>query len=361
MMIRQYFVFLIISITCCVSTAMSQYVRPPDYDKRVNEVKKLTDKKIILQKISGQDIFEPDDPTSIEWHLCNQLKKVSSVQELEALAGNDNPYIKCYAFRALVYKGSDYFFPVLLNHLYDTSLVFFKGGCIASSYFTGDFFLRSFTTYNSSAGAIRSLSARQKKIVDSILVTDPLVQLGTKYALLQAIQPQREYYEHIREFAHRDSSTEALMALARFNNPEDRPFIASFFSKNSDRQVSALRAVEIFPDAYFFPYVKDIFETGWQDKYYNYARWRFCYKALAKYPTQETLALFVRTISPGDKFRYETLSSYLLLALKLHHHEFFAPVKAKLDKDKTIQERFRSEFGQNLNYYVNEFNNRLIH
>jgi len=110
---------------------------------------------------------------------------------------------------------------------------------------------------------------------------------------------------------------------ARFNNPEDRPFIVSFFSKNSDRQVSALRAVEIFPDEYFFPYVKDIFETGWQDTYYDYARWRFCYKALVKYPTQETLALFLRTISSGDKFRYETLSSYLLLALTLHPHDFF--------------------------------------
>jgi len=53
-------------------------------------------------------------------------------------------------------------------------------------------------------------------------------------------------------------------------------------------------------------------------------------QALARYPRQDTLALFERASSVEDAFRRERLSRFLLLAITKFPNALFEPLKAKL-------------------------------
>ena len=265
---------------------------------------------------------------SKQWDKYKQIKKIATIDQLVALTDHKNSAVRCYAFQALATKCSDKVFAVLLKHLNDTSAVETLSGCIGMTQLTGDYFV-DVVTPNYVEIDIYKLNKAEKKTLDSVLLNDKSIKLSAKSAVLETLKPTFNNYARVRELVKDDRNESALRALAKYQRQTDKDLIASFF-KDDDTQSSALYAVREFPDDYFFPFVEKVFEQEWKQDHYDSPKWRICFQALAKYPIPETMALFERTIKSTDKFRYETLGKYLLVAITKYPYKLFDPIKLKI-------------------------------
>ena len=278
---------------------------------------------------------------SNQYKKYEQLKKIATVEQLTALTDHKNSAVRCYAFQALASKKADNVFAVLLKHLHDTSSVVTQRGCIIMTELTGDYFIDAVTP-NYIDLDVYKLNQKERQTLDSILLYDKSIQLYAKSEVLRKLKPTAENYDRIRELVVKDRNTSALVSLARYQKQNDKKLIVSFF-KDDNTQSSALYAVREFPDDYFYSFVKKVFEQEWKEELYDYPKWRICYQTLAKYPRQETIELFERTTSSEDKFRYETLSKYLLVAITKYPDKLYDPIKAKIKLSSYQMDEVKNE------------------
>ncbi|PJJ83523.1 hypothetical protein [Mucilaginibacter auburnensis] len=126
----------------------------------------------------------------------------------------------------------------------------------------------------------------------------------------------------------------AVWTLARYKRKSDIGIIKKAFN-NPDTEDYAIRAAIITPDSSFYISLTKIFEREWAKQLYNFQKWQLIYKALAKYPHHsETLALFNRTVSTTDEFRYKALGADLLIAITKYHHPIYDPIKKQIKLDE---------------------------
>jgi hypothetical protein len=277
-------------------------------------------------QVESSHIGEGSSPSK-QWDKYEQIKKIATIDQLVALTDHKNSAVRCYAFQALATKRSDKVFAVLLKHLNDTSVVETQSGCIGMTQLTGDYFV-DVVTPNYVEIDIYKLNKAEKKTLDSVLLYDKSIKLSAKSAVLETLKPTLGNYARIRELVKDDRNESALRALAKYQKQTDKELIASFF-KDDDTQSSALYAVREFPDDYFF-FVKKVFEQEWKEEYYDSPKWKICFQALAKYPRPETMALFDRTLKSTHKYKYETLGTYLLIAITKYPDKLFDPIKSKI-------------------------------
>lgn len=292
----------------------------PDLKKIVDEIEKGN-------RVESSHIGYGGSPSD-QYAKYEQLKKTATVEQLTSLTNHKNSAVRCYAFQALASKKADNVFTVLLKHLHDTSTVVTQSGCIVMTELTGDYFI-DVVTPDYIALDVYKLNQKERQTLDSILLYDKSTQLSAKSGVLEKLKPTADNYDRIRELVATDRNTSALISLAKYQKQNDKELIASFF-KDDNTQASALYAVREFPDAYFYSFVKNVFEQEWKQRLYDYPKWRICYQALAKYPRQETIELFERTTRTNDEFRYETLCKYLLVAITKFPDKLYDPIKAKI-------------------------------
>lgn len=291
------------------------------------DLKKIVDGIEKRNSVESSHIGEGGSP-SAQYAKYEQLKKIATVEQLTALTSHKNSAVRCYAFQALAYKKANNVFTVLLNHLHDTSPVYTQSGCIGMTYFTGDYFI-DVVTPNYIDFDVYKLSQKERQTLDSILLYDKSIILSSKSGVLERLKLTEGDYKRIRELVVSDRNESALRTLAKYQKQNDKELIASFF-KDDNTQSSALYAVREFPDDYFYPYIKKVFEQEWKQELYDYPKWRICYQALAKYPRPETIEIFDRTTKSKDEFRYKTLGKYLLVAITKYPNTLYDPIKAKI-------------------------------
>jgi hypothetical protein len=276
-----------------------------------------------------------------QWDRHEKLIKDATNSELLALTDNSNAVVRCYAFQALATRKEVDIFPVLLKHLSDTSNIQTFFGCIRSSQTAGDYFLEVVTPQYIDPEAYR-LTPRQRTSIDSILLFDNSIKISAKYALLSNLKPNSNYYLRIREIAVTENHPDAILALARFQNKNDIGIIKTLFANESTEYHAAYSARE-FPDSLFYSHLIKIFEKEWNEKYFDYPKWRILYQGLAKYPTPQTYELFERTTKTKDEFRYQTLGKYLTIAITKYPNKIFEPLKEKISLDEFHSNEVKNE------------------
>ncbi len=319
----------ILAICFLPALTMGQRVR--------SEVESLVDSIAKYDRLDGLYIGYPGIKSK-QYDRLNRLTEFSSSKELLDLTASKNTTIKCAAFQSLCSKDSVDIIPIVMFHLYDTSLVSIQQGCIVSQQMTGDYFLRTFNFYlatKDSAYYVNNYSRIVK--VDSILFYDPNIRLAHKEGRIKDINGDSLYYERIRDIALNERIPVSVLALAKYKRQQDKEIIASYFSDDKT-QYYAIWAVKEFPDTTFYPFLIKVFEKEWKDKYYDYTKWRILYQALAKYPNAKTLALFDKTINTRNKFRRQTLGRYLTIAVTKYPNPLFDNYKNKVEIDNLHKE-----------------------
>ncbi|GAB2818759.1 hypothetical protein [Ferruginibacter profundus] len=301
------------------------------------EVESLVDSIAKYNKLDGLYIGYPGIKSN-QYDRLNQLTEISTSKELLALTASKNTTVKCAAFQSLCSKDSVDIIPVVISHLYDTSLVSIQQGCIGSQQMTGDYFLQTFYFYlatKDSSYWINNYPSIAR--VDSLLFYDPKNRLAYKEGRIKGINGDTLYYDRIRDIALNERIPVSVLALAKYKRQQDKEIITSYFSDDKT-QYYAIWAVREFPDTTFYPLLIKVFETEWKDKYYDYSKWRILYQALAKYPNAKTIELFDKTINARNKFRRETLGRYLTIAIAKYPNPLFEKYQNKVDIDNLHKE-----------------------
>ncbi len=282
--------------------------------------------------------------SSIQWKKFEQLMKIATEEQLIGLTDHKNSVVRCYAFQALAARNSSKVFKVLLNHLRDTPHVETQRNDLVANYFVGDYLIEAVTP-NLFPTDIYKLNYRERKTLDSILLFDKSVLVKSKSSVILNLTPTPEKYERIRELLQIERNEYALIPLAKYKKPSDRELIASFFKIDSTQTFALCASIE-FPDDYFYPFIKGIFEQEWKEELYDYPKWRFCFQALAKYPRKETIDLFKKTTKlkhTRQNFRYNYLNSHLLIAITKFPDKLFEPLKDKIKLDEVYMDEVKRE------------------
>lgn len=325
---------IIISLTSCNGqSSTSKIVLRPTIQKFVDEIAKDN----ILK---SEGVGEAGVRTK-QWDRFEELRKTATDKELIELTNHENSVVRCYSFEALTSRKNVDIFPILLKHLYDTSKIKTFSGCIMSSQLAGDYFVNVVTPEDIDLNVYK-LSAKQRSIVDSILLFDKTIRLENKYTLISGLKSNPKYYNRLREIAITEKNPIATLALARFKNQNDIEIIKSLF-RNEDNEYYAAYSVREFSDNSFYPIIVNLFEKEWKKKLYDYPLWRILYQALAKYPSKETYELFDRTTKTKDSFRYQTLGKYLKIAITKYPNPIFEPLKEKIRLDEFNANEMKNE------------------
>jgi len=271
--------------------------------------------------------------TSSQYATYKKLCKLATSKELITLTDYTNETVRCYAFQCLADKGNANLFPILLKHLSDNKSVTTFCGCIESSTLVGDYFVQIATP---------KLNSKQKEILDSIIIFKNGINLNSKQELLSKILPTPKYHNRIRQIAKNEKNEIAALALARYKDPNDINIIKQFFNKEKT-EYYAIYAAKEFPNSSFYPLLEKIFIREWKKENYDYPKWRILYQALAKYPNKKTFEFFKLTTETKDSFRYQTLCTYLKIALRKYPNKIYEPLKKKIILDNYHQKEVEQE------------------
>lgn len=275
-----------------------------------------------------------------QWDRFVKLQKKATDKELILLTEHKNEAVRCYAFQALVMRNNEKCFEILKAHLTDKKYVETFLGCIMSEERVGDYFIQCvWPPYDKNSF---TLSDQQKIELDSIIFFDDEIKLSFKDGILKRLKPEPIYYNRIREIVIEEDNLKALVALAKYQNPNDIPIIKKFFN-DEENQYWAIYAVREYPDSSFYQDLLSVFEQDWSNKYYDYPRWRILYQTLAQYPTNKTMELFERTIKKGDRFRKQTLGKYLMIAITKYPNERYEQIKNEIKLDEIHMDEISQE------------------
>jgi hypothetical protein len=329
---------------CCVLST-TEYASAQDLTNKLTlnpavarVVKDIAKYNVVESKAIGES-----GSLSMQWERFEKLNRIASDLELRVLTSNTNAVVRCYSFHALALRKDAALFSILVKHLRDTAQVSTLDYDLGGSEMVGDYFIKVLTPHYIDLHAYK-LDAEQREKLDSILLYDKNVNLGAQNKLLTALRPDSKHYERVREIALTENNPFAIVALARYKNPNDVKIISDYLEKPK-MLYYAMYAVREFPNAEFYPALSQLFENEWNKKSYYDSLWRMLYQALAQYPTPQTVALFERMFTIEDNFRRQSLGENLLVALTKYPNPLFQNVKDKIKLD----EYYREEFEQDMN------------
>lgn len=287
------------------------------------------------------------------------LKKIATIEELTILTSHKNSAVRCYAFQALAAKNGKNIFNVLLNHLHDTCSILIRSSCLGLDCFVGDYFI-DVVTPGYIDQSLYKLNQKEQQILDSILLYDESILLYAQSRVFDRLEPIEKYYSRVREFVVVERNEFALKMLAKYHKQNDKKLIASFF-KDESTQLSAISAVGEFPDNYFYPFVKKVFEKDLFADLSNVSKKEIYFQTLAKFPNAETVTLFGNIVNYKNKIKndtlktlheindnqlfdlstvssneiqYQNLCKYLLIAITKYPNKLYEPIKNKIKLDE---------------------------
>lgn len=220
-----------------------------------------------------------------------ELKKIATTEELTALTNHPNSVVRCYSLWALAYDKSVDLFPIVVAHINDDEMVETQFGCIRYAEKTGDFFMSVVAPEYTDVNA-NTLDSVQTATLDSILICSDNNLQAKVYAIGRAGQ-RASLYPTIRELAIRDNNQAALVALAKYQNVQDIPFILHNKEKSEREEegyVYTYQAIREFSHADFFPLLEKNLHNTLDNTRHSY-EWEELYKAIAVYKNAQAITL----------------------------------------------------------------------
>lgn len=292
---------LIILLILNSSYGFSQY----DFSKIsiqeiVNEIE--NENKLLSQHIGLGGI-----PTE-QYARFEELQKKATKEELIKFTKHRNPVVRCYSFWGLTERKEENLFPMLLDHLQDTSKVQRQSGCIVSNVSVADFYIELLTkkyliTEDYYQANNSSINIEEKSILDSIVLHTPN-NLEYFERVLWNHESNKNDYSRIREIV-KSGNYVGLPALARYQKNEDLELILSFKDTPLKQNMSPhpfeclFIAIENFPAEYFkdflIKYSEEILPGDGYSQYLN----NF-YSACFKYNEEFSFNILKRVLENKD-------------------------------------------------------------
>lgn len=262
---------------------------------------------------------------------ANFFRDSCTKDELIKILSCENPLLRVVAYKALVNRKEQDYFPLLLNQLDDTSKVmwwFYDDAC--GDFSVSDLMIRS---------AEHILSQEQKNIlIDSVLNNH--INLGVAQWMMKEIKPQDKYYSIIKnqcqiksEDCHHLSLT---YALAKFKRQKDIPIIKNNFAKYTDNSYCntyIFQSIIAFPDTAFFPLLTKYLEAEIKkNKQDSYNDLKYYCLAVAQFNNKNSLdiltALTKKETYP-DSWYLPHNKEYVFTAI----HKYSSPIYDNLNNE----------------------------
>lgn len=219
------------------------------------------------------------------------LKTAATTNELVALTEHDSAVVRCYAFWALTFRDSVELFPIVVNHLSDTTQVLTQFGCVGDAQRVADLFVFMATPGYFEAD-MRKLDSAQLRTLDSILIFCPY-DLFQRNMAIERAETSDAFYNRLRELYLKEHSQYALVALAKYRKGQDvdlilrNPLIVSKLDTVSSQTYGA---IVNFPHPRFFSLLSTDIQTVFQGDHRE-RKQASLYQAIAGYENEEALAL----------------------------------------------------------------------
>jgi hypothetical protein len=219
------------------------------------------------------------------WTLYGQmspyffLRDTARTEDLVRLLKADHPYIRIFAFSALVWRKHNGLFQILVDNMADTTQI---------NYFTGDVGEVGYPADLMISYIIHDLGVQQKDSLKKLIVTKHS-HLNTLQDVLRFHIPSDEQYPYVRAIAIREPSAATFVALSKYRRDEDVQLISQGFGLNPDAWYYDYYylAIENFPHKSF---EKKLIDAGNEKKSGALLVYSEYYmRALAKYKTKACL------------------------------------------------------------------------
>ena len=331
---RFYFWFFLIVVLCF--GCKSKPINLPPIESVLSDVTvgQITDEIAKDNVVKGPAVGVSGERTA-QWERFEKLKSQASDKQLLALTRHDNPTVRCYAFAAIVDRGTYDAFPILLEHLHDSVQVMVLNGCIGENVRVGDYFFPIFFSEKSYLEKDAEKRKSESRIIDSLFLVDININLDYRWKCLDRMNVSPEKYKWIKKLALIKNNREAVVILAKYKKSEDRYLISNLLEdSNYIVQRYGLRAVVNYSDPSFFPFLRKILNSklvhGSEENNNNLD---ILYNAIVQYKSDQSRKLLdaVLNLSEDQKlilhsdYIYQAVNSYpdsIYNGLKYRHLRF---------------------------------------
>lgn len=262
------------------------------------------------------------------WILQQKLIAQTLIEEKIELLQHPSPIIRLTAFAGIV-ETDDHRAPHLLaQQLADKSHVMVWTGDVGiDEYVTDEMISILYKSYDS----VRPYSTADSLMLDSLILFDPNVpNLYYKSLLLNFIEPHTEYYDRIRELYTRNNLGNALTVLAKYKKETDKQLIIDAllqYHKGLDNQDVhdgtgegntryALNAIQLWPDADFWPALTEVRDYEIQRKHFDYPRIRALIKAIIAYDDDYSYLFLIESFGRMKSAKFKSPYHYWGCELK---------------------------------------------
>ncbi len=245
--------------------------------------------------------------------------------DLEALTEHTSSVVQCYALTALARRNDSLVIPALLKHLNDSAIVLYR-----------NFDLER-----------KPVSALAKELLSSLL---------SFYRL------RENDHRQIRILVRDSIVSSALVALAKYNDPQDEPVLEENLRKEltkwdteelESNAIDALKSVVQFPARRFFKHLRSAIEERTYFRRDNVTR-EYFWMAVVRYPTEESALLCDLALKEVPSHKDIGIENSLVVPLKIallsHPHPVFQRI---LDRVQRIH--LHEDFENYVQYRVENF------
>lgn len=226
--------------------------------------------KILKPVESYESFYALNDETK---KIEEKLFKNATISELKYLTVNgNNSYIKAIAIKVLTNLDSSKVIPIFKEILNSKDSLTFRTECLSDSYLLSSYFFENIA-YNDKLTKQESDRLKQELVTIILGSENKNIKLIEEISYSIPIIPDN--YEKIRNLVIEYKSAQLLVALAKYNDPNDIDLITSFGK-------DAFLAIEEFPDNRFLPFLKNNIQ---ESKNFSYMF------AIAKFCNEESVAI----------------------------------------------------------------------
>lgn len=271
-----------------------------------------------VNQLMSSAVYE-DGRRPQQYDNFTDLRMNASLVELSELTNHPNGVVRCYAFWALSYIPSANLFPIVLNHIGDTTYVDTQFGCIGGQEKVGDFFI-NVVTPDYVEFDLKKLTATEKRYLDSILVYTPN-SLNAKNNAIYTADLTEMLYTRVRDLVIKENNPTALVTMAKFKKEQDIELISNF-----NQPHFTFRAISEFPHPAFIPLLIKALDSAVEKGAWS-AEWRELYKAIASYKNDTALQLLK---VPFTNVRHQYIRTYHIDFVFGAIQSFYTPIYDEL-------------------------------
>jgi hypothetical protein len=274
------------------------------------KVSKKTQQIVVkIQKVNelmGRAVYEAGIKPK-QYDNFEQLKATARKEELIELTNHPNGVVRCYSFWALSHDNSINLLPIIINHISDDELINTQFGCLGGREKVGDFFINIVTPQYVDLNS-KKLTETELRQLDSILIFGHNNLYAKSHAINRA-KVTEPLYDKMRELVINNHDQSALVALAKYQKPQDVELIRQNKTagrNEDDDYFFTYKAICEFPHSSFLPFLESNLKKTLEDTHFS-NEWRELYKAIASYKNEKAIELLK---IPFTQIKHDNIRKY---------------------------------------------------